>query len=840
MGATRESRVMTETTSSMSTWTGGDSVKTATLGLVAAVGYALLAYLCVEFPRNYGQVAPIWLSNGFGVACLLSSRGRHWPALLLGCLVGGLAAGAHVGDLAAVNIVLVSCNIAQIFVCAWGMRRVTGQAVDLGRARDMIAFALICGLAAPIATGVLAATLHTAMRGGVLWANIGIWSLGDILGLMTITPCLLALVRMRSYLRERPLSADGVACLLLLLAVTVGVFSQTRPLLFIIPPVMLLVAWRLEVLGAALSATLVAVVAVIFTMAGKGPITILQTGSQDQAIVLQLFLAVAIFISLPVASIQRHRRHMLQSMTEANAAVVRSEARFRQLAENAQDMIVHSNMRGLIQYVSPASAAMLGYTPEELIGREGMTTVHEDDREAVRATVVEQLAHMVAHHDNGPSRIEYRALRKDGQVIWLESRPGLQRDPLTGTVTGITDIVRDVTEQKAMERKLREARNEAEAAAAVKGEFLANMSHELRTPLTSVLGFARLVDDEPDLSADARRFIGRVLSGGKALLTTINDILDFSKLEAGQLELKPEPMAPDQVIDEVLDLFSLEADAKGVALRAEGLARLPSDLMIDNGRLRQVLLNLIGNAVKFTEVGVITVSAAYDTDDQRLRISVADTGHGIAAEDVDLLFRRFSQVDAGLTRKHGGTGLGLAICKGLVEAMGGHIGVVSAPGEGACFSFDIAAPPADRAEAVPTQDLAVALLPPACRVLVVDDNPANRELVHAILTAMGAEVTEAVDGVEGVTAASTSRFDAILMDLRMPRLDGAKAAERIRGEGGPNAGTPIIAFSADARPGGPGAVFDGAISKPMTAAGLITALNTAMASPPGRPLVASA
>jgi PAS domain S-box-containing protein len=822
-------------------WTGRDVLKTAALAAIAAVGYALLAYICVEFPRNYGQVAPIWLSNGFGVACLLSCRDRHWPAVLLGCLVGGLAAGAHVQDLLTVNIVLVSCNIIQIFVCAWGVRRICGPEVDLGRARDMIAFALICGLAAPIATGAVAATIHTAMRGGVLLANIGVWSLGDILGLMTITPCLLALVRIRHYLRERPLSVSGVACLLLLLVVTVVVFTQPRPLLFIVPPVMLLVAWRLEVLGAALSATLVAVVAVIFTMAGYGPITLLKTGSPDQAIVLQLFLATAIFISLPVASIQRHRRQMLQSMTEANAAVARSEARFRQLAENAQDMIVHSNLRGIIQYVSPACVAMLGYTPEELVGREGMTTVHEDDREAIRALVVEQIAHMAAHHDNGPTRIEYRAIRKDGQVIWLESRPGLQRDPLTGMVTGITDIVRDVTEQKAMERQLREARNEAEAAAAVKGEFLANMSHELRTPLTSVLGFARLVDDEPELSPDARRFIGRVLSGGKALLTTINDILDFSKLEAGQLELKLEAAAPDQIIDEVLDLFSLEADAKGVALRAEGLARLPSDLMIDSGRLRQVLLNLIGNAVKFTEAGAITVTAHYDDASHRLHLAVADTGPGIAAEDVDLLFRRFSQVDAGLTRKHGGTGLGLAICKGLVEAMGGRIGVVSVPGQGACFSFDISAPYAVGLEIQAASETDAPPLPPACRVLIVDDNPANRELVNAILTAMGAEVAEAVDGEEGVAVAAARPFDAILMDLRMPRLDGAQAALRIRAEGGPNAATPIIAFSADARPGGPGGIFDGSVSKPMTAAGLVDALNAAMnRTPPTKALAASA
>jgi PAS domain S-box-containing protein len=836
---------MTETTSLVPSgpnpaWTGHDLLQTAVLAVIATVGYALLAYLCVEFPRDYGQAAPIWLSNGFGVACLLSCRNRHWPAVLLGCLVGGLAAGAHVGDLATVNLVLVSCNIVQIFVCAWAMRRICGPEVDLGRARDMIAFALVCGLAAPIATGVIAASIHTALRGGQLLANIGVWSLGDILGLMTITPCLLALVRVRHYLRERPLSVSGVGSLLLLLAVTVYVFTQSRPVLFVIPPVMLLVAWRLEVLGAALSATLVAVVAVIFTMAGQGPITLLESGSSDQAIVLQLFLATAIFISLPVASIQRHRRQLLQNMTQANVAVVRSEARFRQLAENAQDMIVHSNMGGVIQYVSPASVAMTGYAPEELVGREGMFIVHEDDREAVRAIVVEQVSRMVADHQNGASRVEYRATRKDGQVIWLESRPGLQRDPLTGAVTGITDIVRDVTEQKAMERQLREARNEAEAAAAVKGEFLANMSHELRTPLTSVLGFARLIDDEPDLSPDARRFIGRVLSGGKALLTTINDILDFSKLEAGQLELKLEPVAPALLIEEALDLFWLETEARGVALRTEGLGDLPTDLLIDGGRLRQVLLNLIGNAAKFTETGAITVAAAYDPAAERLSVSVLDTGPGIAPEAVDLLFRRFSQVDAGLTRRHGGTGLGLAICKGLVEAMGGQIGVVSLPGKGACFSFDVVAPSTARAEARSVQEAAAPLLPAACRVLVVDDNPANRELVNAILTAMGAEVAEAVDGEEGVAAAAARRFDAILMDLRMPRLDGAQAALRIRGEGGINAATPIIAFSADARPGGPGGIFDGAVSKPMTAASLVEALNTALAAPPAEALEASA
>ena len=812
-------------------WTGGDLLKDAAYVAVGALGYAVLAYLCVEFPSAYGQVTPIWLSNGFGVACLLSTGGRRWPPLLLGCLIGGLAAGAHVGDVIGVNIVLVGCNVLQIFVCAWGMRRVVEDEVDLGQPRDMIAFALICGLAGPLLTSAVAASLHTAMRGGSLLGNIATWTLGDILGMMTVTPCMLALVRARDYLRQRPLSISGVACLALLLAVTVAVFAQSSyPLLFIVPPIMLLVAWRLEVLGAALSATLVAIVAVLFTMGGHGPIALMRQGSQGQAIVLQLFLAVAIFVSLPVASIERRRRQMLRNMTEANACVARSEARYRLLAETAQDMIIHSDIEGIIQYASPACLAVTGYAPEELVGREGMQVVHPEDIARVRAAVEAQLP---ARNQN---RIEYRALRKDGGEIWLESRPALLRDPVTGRATGIIDIIRDVTDHKAMECQLREARAAAETAAAVKGEFLANMSHELRTPLTSVLGFARLVDDEPDLSPDARRFIGRVLSGGKALLTTINDILDFSKLEAGQLELAPEPVAPAQLIEETLELFSLEAQTKGVGLRAEGLAELPAELLIDGGRLRQVLLNLVGNAVKFTEAGTVTVQADYDGAGQRLHLAVADTGPGVAPKDVDLLFRRFSQVDAGLTRKHGGTGLGLAICKGLVEAMDGEIGVASLPGQGARFHFHIAAPAIGAAEAEIVEPAEPSRLPPACRVLVVDDNPANRELVNAILTAMGAQVDEAVDGEAGVAAAAASPFDAILMDLRMPRLDGAQAAARIRGESGPNARTPIIAFSADARSDGPGEVFDGAVSKPMTAAGLVAALNAAMTSAPARAL----
>ena len=807
----------------------GDAVRTALYAVVMGVGYVLLAYLCVEIPRAYGQAAPIWLPTAFAVACLLLSASRRWPVMLAVTAIGGLAAGVQAGDPGLVNVLLVGCNILQMFGCAWGVRRLTGRDIDLGRPRDLIVFAVVGGLGVPIVTGVLAASINTLLRGGELLTTIWVWTLSDILGLLTLTPCLLALARAD----RRPLSRDGLLALFVLLIVTVGVFAQNRyPLLFVIPPVMLLVAWRLEILGAAIGATLVAAVALFFTMIGHGPIHLLHGGPQDRAVVLQLFVAVAIFVSLPVASFQRHRRAILDRIAAANEAVARSEARYRLLAENGLDMIVQSDPRGRITYISPAVHAVAGYAIEELIGRQVSDFVHPQDVEMLRAAVATQLG---AAPPAPTQPIEFRFQRKDRSYIWLESRPTAARDPTTGEPTSVTDILRDVTLRKALEQDLRLAQADAEAAAAVKGEFLANMSHELRTPLTSVLGFAGLVDRAPELTPETRGHVRHVLNASKSLLATVSDILDFSKLEAGQLELARQPVAPTKLALEALELFALDAAAKNLTLAAEGLDSLPDRLLLDDDRLRQVLLNLIGNGVKFTEHGGVTLLAAYDLAGERLSFTIADTGPGVALEAQAQLFRRFSQVDAALNHKHGGSGLGLAICKGLVEIMDGEIGVESRPGAGARFSFHIAAPLAG--PAAPNPKTAYAILRPACRVLIADDNPANRELVKAVLAAMNAQVEEAVDGEEAVVAADAKLYDVILMDLRMPRLDGVGAAARIRAGGGLNAATPILAFSADARPGAAGDPFDGAVHKPMTVDSLVTAISTAMDAAPHRATV---
>jgi PAS domain S-box-containing protein len=511
----------------------------------------------------------------------------------------------------------------------------------------------------------------------------------------------------------------------------------------------------------------------------------------------------------------------------AQADLKASESRYRLLADNASDMITSLGPSGDIRFTSPACRQILGYAPEEMIGRRVIDMTHPED-----------VGVMTRHHAvliaKGPSAISepyhFRGRHKDGHWVWLEGQPKLFFDPVTGKLAAIQDVVRDISSRKALEAALDLARAEAEAAAAVKAEFLSNMSHELRTPLTAVLGFSRLIEDQPELSPATRRFVDHVSNAGKALLSTVNDILDFSKLEAGQVEIVVAPSDPRQILQDAMDLFSGQAQEKGLDLVMTGLNRLPPGLTLAPDRIRQILLNLIGNAVKFTDNGRVELSARWTPRTGRLRVSVTDSGGGIPSDRLDQLFKRFSQVDGSSTRKHGGTGLGLAICKGLVDAMGGRIGVSSKVGQGSSFWFEV--PAARTTRGTVESDRGAISIPEGCRVLIVDDNAVNRDLVGTVLRAFGAEITEAADGEAGVVLSNTEPFDVILMDLRMPGIGGETATRRIR-QDGPNSNVPIIAFSADIKGVLPNGLFNGMVAKPLDARTLIVEINRVLSSMDG-------
>ena len=928
----------------------------------ALVGFGtmILVWACVSFAHDHDRVSPLWLANAFVLTWLLRSEIRAWPLLALAAAAGNLAGNFAAGDAAPVAAALTVSNLAEYLICAAVLRGRLGADFDLTRRPHLFWFLAVCGVAGPLVSSLLAASLLGLLNGAGFIGTLVRWALSDSLGLTILTPCLLTLAQAPALLKERPATPRALAMLAGAAALVAVVFAQTRyPVLFLVPPALLFVTLELEMLGAVTIVLATAAIAVFATVSGHGPLALVPGDMTARVTLLQVFLAACVLACTPVASLTTQRRRLRQSLqaalgeAELNARrahlaeqvagvgywsadlvsqktfwseemyrmfglpvqaepdrrlalamvhpedlpahmanferafrtgegwdndlnrvtladgsmrylkgravaetdgrgrtiglfgtvtdvtlqvgheqeLAHSEARYRMLAENATDLVIKTDLEGKVLYVSPSALAVTGYTREELTCGLWHDRFHADDVQRM----IEVRADAIAHR-RPSGRVEYRLVRKDGRVAWLEGRPALVFDPATGEPRAITDVLRDVTERKALEAELRQARTAAEAAAAVKSDFMANMSHELRTPLTAVLGFSNLLAEQPELGPDARRYVGRVSSASKALLSTVNDILDFSKLEAGQVEIKRAPASPVAVAREAVDVLSAQAEAKGLTLELAGEDALPARVEVDADRVRQVLLNLIGNAVKFTDRGGVRLEAGYDPATERLSFTVADTGPGLSEEQQARLFQRFSQVDASSTRRHGGTGLGLAICKGLVEAMGGEIGVTSREGGGARFWLWIAAPAAMDPGLAGVAPADLAGLPPGCRVLIADDNPVNRELAKAMLSPFEVQVAEARDGLEAVAQAMAMPFDVILMDLRMPGLDGREALARIRREDGPNRTAAILAFSADAGAvGGPDFVaegFDGEVGKPLTAAGLIGAMAAAMAAEP--------
>ena len=497
------------------------------------------------------------------------------------------------------------------------------------------------------------------------------------------------------------------------------------------------------------------------------------------------------------------------------SALQASEQQFRSLIGNIPGISYRSKLDGdwPMVFVSEAVERVTGYPAPDFLGepprRVFGAMIHAEDRIRVAKETGAAL------REGRPYLVEYRLLHADGSVRWLwENGTGVRNE--AGDVQWLDGVILDITERRQMEEALRAAKETAEQAAAARATFVANMSHEIRTPMNSILGFTDVLLDG-ELDGEQRRHLDTIRSAGRALLRLLNEILDTAKLEKGAVELEQNDYNLLSLIDELSSTLAANARAKGLHLDIQYDPALPTGLRGDELRMRQVLTNLLDNAIKFTASGSVTLKVGAQGD--QLCIAVTDTGIGIAPERLLAIFDPFTQADASMTRRFGGTGLGTTISKQLVELMGGRIWAESELGHGTTFHVRVPLVLARFAQQAPRVRSA-AVLPPL-RVLVADDVPQNLELMQLLMTRRGHTMTAVRDGAAVVELAANGEYDVALMDFQMPTMDGLAATRVIR-ENEERTGRPrlpVIAMTASVlqehRSASVDAGMDGFASKPV-------------------------
>jgi PAS domain S-box-containing protein len=753
----------------------------------------------------------VWPPTGVALAALLIWGLRVWPALFIGAFLVNVTTTGSVRS----SLEIATGHMLEGLLGAYCVNRFANGISAFDRPGDLFKFALVTGFMSTASATVGVASLSLA--GYVHWADSSqtwlTWLLGDAGGALIVTPVLVLWWLNPVFEWGRLKSIELISVLFSLLFAAHLVFGgilpfeiNSYPFTFLLVPTLVWVALRFSPRDTVTVVLLLAGMSIWGTVHGGGPF--IRESPNDSLLFLQMFLGVVTLMILTLAASRSEYKRVEEALrlghedlearvqrrtselAEANRALEaqirerlqtedalrESQERFSNAFRDASIGMALVSLDGAWLQVNQALCELLGYPEDELLKKNFQAITHPEDLEADLAHIRQMLT-----GERRTYHMEKRYIHKQGYIIWVLLSVSLFRTPDHAPRYLIVQV-QDIAGRKRAELELVRAKDTAEAASRAKSEFLANMSHEIRTPMNAIIGMADLLCETP-LNREQQEYVGIFRRAGNTLLNLINDILDLSKVEAGCLQLEAINFNLHDAVDKTLEMMALRAQEKNLELACFIAPDVVTNLVGDPNRLRQVLLNLIGNAIKFTEQGEVTLRVINDPEASRigqLRFSITDTGIGIPPEKLDVIFMQFTQADSSITRQYGGTGLGLAISKHLVHLLGGDIWVESEVGRGTTFSFtagfEIQAEPIEQ-EVLPKVEIQ------GMRTLVVDDSPTNRLLLREALTAWGAIVVEASGGVAAVTELQSRKkrgapYELVLLDCRMPDLDGFGVIEK--------------------------------------------------------------
>jgi len=758
---------------------------------ILAFAYVLFAKVGFALAFATKQVTAVWPPTGIAVAALLLGGYRIWPGVWLGAFISNAISDEPL--LTAAGI--ATGNTIGPLLAAFLLRRFVGFETALARLRDVLGL-VVFGAALAMCVTATNGVLNLALAGIVPWSSSvsvwWVWWAGDAMGVLLVAPVILTWAadpRVRWHKTKLLELTILVAAL-----VAVGWFSFTGslPIAYTVFPIIIWSALRFGQRETASAIIAIAAIAIWGTVHDQGPFA---SGSLDQRLILLVtFMAVLGMTGLLLGAVSAQRRRAEERLCE-------SEERFRRVVEASPSALVMIDQAGRIALVNGQAEAIFGYPRDELIDQSVEILVPERARVSHPADRAGFFAAPSARA-MGSGRDLY-ARRRDGSEFPIE----IGLNPIaTAEGAMVLSAIVDISQRKQADAKVAKAKTDAEAASRAKSEFLSQMSHELRTPLNAVMGFAQMLqlDRDRTLSERQKEYCHNILRGGHNLLELINELLDLSRIETGQLRLSVERVAVGDVLAHIRDTMNPLAIEAGVGLEVSQAAGV-SDVRADELRLRQILLNLVSNAIKYNRKGGSVLVTALAAPADRVRIIVADTGVGIPPERQDELFTPFNRLGAEYTAIEG-TGIGLALSKKLVEAMDGTIGFTSKPGEGSTFWIELpaetAAAPATRpsaAEALNMESVSRATAG-GYSLLYVEDNPASLRLMeHLVSTLPNVLMLAAPTPHLGLDLARAHRPDVIVLDLSLPDMDGFQVLARLKAAP-ETRDAPVIALTAAAMP----------------------------------------